>query len=411
MLGGMRDSGGRDGLGEELADFRGRVQELQAARSLPPDQRLQALEAALFELRYAADELWPRFQALARGTGSGGERREEQLLRALHQRLPLPVAVLDREGTIRRLNQSAAQLLGVGAGYATGRPLTGFVAPGDRAALRSQLAATARGDGDRSQVLGLLPGGVPVRMTMVALRPPGETRNSVLAVFQTPGNVPGPSPTPATADPAAELAEATRLTLLLDVLDDTAAALLTLRSAEPERVLGAVARELHGRVADWVVADAVTAEGKLRRCVVTAPAGPEAAKLAGDLLTQDPATCPLVAQAARDGHTCVQVRPQDVAGFGRDAEGSAVIARAGVVSLVCLPVPAPPGDPRGPAAAILTLFRTATGRAAGTASTAGTGATASAGAGGTAFGERPFSLSETGVLERVARHTALALDS
>ncbi len=397
----MRDSSGPDGLAEELADFRGRVHELQAARTLPPEQRLGALEAALFELRYAADELWPRFQALARGAGSGGERREEQLLRALHQRLPLPVAVLDREGTIRRLNQSAAQLLGVGAGYATGRPLAGFVAPGDRAGLRSQLAATARGDGDRSHVLGLLPGGVPVRMTMVALRPPGETRNSVLAVFQTPGTVPGPSPTATVSDPATELAEATRLTLLLDVLDDTAAALLTLRSADPERVLGAVARELHGRVADWVIADAVAADGTVRRQVVAAPAGPEAAKLAGDLQAQDPASCPLVAEAARGGRTSVQVRPQDVACFGRDAEGSAVIARAGVVSLVCLPVPAPPGDGRGPAAAVLTLFRTA----------AASGATGDTTGSTTPYGERPFSLSEAGVLERVARHTGLALGS
>ena len=56
---------------------------------------------------------------------------------------------------------------------------------------------------------------------------------------------------------------------------------------------------------------------------------------------------------------------------------------------------------RGPAAAVLTLFRTA----------AASGATGDTTGSTTPYGERPFSLSEAGVLERVARHTGLALGS
>lgn len=394
---------GWDELGEDLADFRGRVAELEAVRGLPPDRLARSLEAALIELRYAADHLWPRYEELVRRTRSGGGtgRQEEQLLRVLFQRLPLPVALLDREGTVRRLNHAGAQLLGVGAGYATGRPLAGFVDPADRAALRSQAAAVARGDGDRSIVVGLqVPGesGRPPghwQLTLAALRPPGETRNAVLTVFQTEGR--RGAPVSGRAAPGAEegalrheLSAATREAVLLDVLDEATTALLSVRSAAPGEVLGAVARALRGTVADWVIADAVDEGGALRRCAVVRPPGEDADGPAGAMEAQDPASCPVVVEAASGGVVTVRVRPEDAGCFGRDAQGRAMLTRAGVLSLVCLPVCRPPGSAGPAVSAVLTLFRSG-GRRSGAAAPG------------------PFSMPEAGVLERVARHTALVL--
>ncbi|MCA6095977.1 PAS domain-containing protein [Streptomyces sp. SCA3-4] len=386
--------GGPDGFGEELADFRARVRELEGVRGLPPDRRLRALEAALTELRYAADVLGPRHDELARRTRAGAVagRQEEQLLRALFQRLPLPVALLDRDGAIRRLNQGAARLLGVGAGYATGRSLTAFLQPADRPALRTQAAAVARGDGDRSIVVDLVPGdGAPGdrrQLTLVALRPPGETHHAVLTVFQAPGHgVPAPRPAAAGdgtgGDARRALSEATRETLLLDTLDEVTAALLTAGSREPAAVLEAVTRALRGTVADWAIADLVTEGGTLRRIAVAAPAAAGGDGAAAAVLAQDPASCPVVVEAAAGGVVTVRVRPEDAACFGHDEEGTALIARAAVASLVCLPVRRPA---EAAVAAVLTLFRT-----------------------GEPGGPGPFSMPEAGVLERVARHTGLAL--
>ena len=60
----------RDEFGEELADFVRRVAELRTTRSLPPQERLTALDTSLFELQYVADELWPRYERLVRGDTS-----------------------------------------------------------------------------------------------------------------------------------------------------------------------------------------------------------------------------------------------------------------------------------------------------------------------------------------------------
>ncbi|MFI9201102.1 PAS domain-containing protein [Streptomyces sp. NPDC053048] len=391
--------GDRDELGEELRDFRDRVRELEGLRGLPPDRQPPVLEAALIELRYAADALWPHYEDLARrtGAGAGTARREEQLLRALFQRLPLPVALLDHDGTVRRLNQEAARLLGVGAGYAAGRSLASFLQPPDRAALRTQTAAVARGDGDRGTTVRLLTAdhgeGGRWQLTLVALRPPGETRNAVLAVFQAPGHH-GPVPPPpragagAAGDTGDRLSAAMREAMLLDMADEATTALLTARSGSPTEVLEALAGALRGTAADWAVADLVEDSGTLRRCVVAAPEGARRDGTAAAVRAQDPAGCPVVVEAAAGGVVTVQVRPEDAGRFGRDAEGNTLISRAGVVSLVCLPVRRGAGSPESRVAAVLTLLRT--------------------GAGG-AGGRGPFSMSEAGVLERVARHTGLVL--
>ena len=372
-----------DESGEELADFVQRIAALKNARAVPESDLPAVLDAALFELDHAASHLWPLYERLA-STGASSpppaDRMEQQLLRAMFQRFPLAVALVDRETVVRRMNFAATGLTGVRAGYATGRALTGFLAHADRAAFRSQVAAVARGEGDRSLVVRQQQDPeARVRATLTALRPSNEPRIVVLVVLQ-PADARSGAPRGATAadvvSEVPDLTEATRHAVLTDLLDSMTSTLLTTAPGAPDTVLERAAEVLHGQFADWVVAEA--GGTRLRRVSVLGP--PDGDPLAGALAKQDPAGCPLVLEAARAGSMIVKVRPENLDEFGQDPSGDPVLLRADVTSLVCVPVTDGGG---GAVRGVLTLFRT---------------------------GPRPaFSMAEAQAVDRMARHIALAM--
>ncbi|MFC8918539.1 PAS domain-containing protein [Streptomyces sp. NPDC057116] len=373
-----------DEFGEDLADFVRRVGELRSARALPPGEQQGVLDAALFELQHAAESLWPRYERLAARApdGTPADRQERQLLKTLFQRLPLPVALVDRDTVVRRMNVAATGLTGVRAGYATGRPLAGLLVSGDRGPLRTQAAATARGEGARSLTVRLQQRpDEPVRASLVALPLPGEPQPTVLVVLQ-PG-VSGPA-APAAGGVAGrrlvrpDLAEATRRAGMLDLVDAMACALLACPPGDAEAVLRAASRVLHGRFAEWVVADTAGARS-WHRAVVLGPPDAARAPLVEEVARQDPAGCPLVMEAARGGSASLQVRPEDVLAFGEDASGAPVLVRAEVSSLLCVPLPLEGGGVAG----VLTLLRTGAGRA--------------------------FSMAEGQAADVMSRHIALAM--
>ncbi|MER5219454.1 GAF domain-containing protein [Streptomyces flaveus] len=368
-----------DEFSEELEDFVRRVAELKAARSVPSGDLQTVLDAALFELDHVAGQLWPWYERLSSGgtaNGSSTDRQEQQLLRAIFQRLPLPVALMDRETVVRRLNHAATQFTGVRSGYATGRPLTGFLAHADRAAFRSQVAAVARGEGDRSLTVHLQQRpSASVRATLTALRTSGEPRTSVLMVLQPAGaRVPTGEGAPR---PLPDLAETTRHAAQLDLVDAMSTALLAEPAKTRAAVLEQAARVLHGRFADWVVAD----EGAARLCRMTVlgPTDRPGAQIE-DLQAQDPAACPLVVEVARGGSTALQVRPEDPDAFGKDASGAPVLISANVTSLLCVPLTV-----NGTVQGVLTLFRCGARLA--------------------------FSMAEAQTLDMMSRHIALALQN
>ncbi|MET9365707.1 PAS domain-containing protein [Streptomyces sp. NPDC006632] len=366
-----------DDFGDELADFVRRVGELRTARARPVGEHSVVLDAALFELQHVAEQLWPRYERMASGSGGASreERQERLLLKALFQRMPLPVVLVDRETVVRRLNFAATGLTGIRAGYATGRPLAALLTPGDRAAFRSQAAAVARGEGDRGLMVRLQQRPEEALLaTLTALRPPGEPQPAVLVVFQAGsarGSAAAPPP-PKTPD----LAESTGHAELMDLMDAMASALLQLPSGARESILTRAARVLCGRFAEWVVADLV--DGGLRRVVCLGPKGPAAAPLLHAMAGQEPASCPVVLEAARAGNGVLQVQPEDIDGFGHDPTGTPVLARAEVSSLMCVPLGAP-----GPVTGVVTLFRTGSAR--------------------------PFSMAEGQAVDVMSRHIDLAM--
>ena len=402
-LSGMADV---EEYGAELADFRRRVDELRTARTHAPTDRSAALDAALFELQHAAEVLWPRYEELAaagKRAGGHGDAHEQQLLRALFQRLPVAVVLMDGDAVVRRMNMAATQLFGLRAGYAAGRALTGSLAHEGRAKFRSQAAAVSRGEGARSVRVDLLRPPEPadgagrrndaLRVTLTALRPPQERRNAILAVFQTAGEGPtapavSGAPPVQQDTPRPDPDDMTRQAELLDLVDDMAASLLSAPPV-PEAVAAVAADVLHGRFADAVVVDLGDKRHTLTRSAVRAGTG----EVRGAISAQCPATAPLVVEAVERGSGGLQVRLEDPEAFGRDDSGTPVLVRAGVSSLICAPMAT--GD--GPEAARPNASDNGAGTVVGALTLLRTGS------------RRAFELAEAGAVDRMARHIALAL--
>src|SRR5215469_15065937 len=134
--------------GSDAGDLKERAAALRQASRLPQADPATLLDAALAELDGAVEAL---AEANGGAAGSAGPGRalsslhsERRLLHAVFTAAPLPLYVVDIDGTVLRANSAACEVLGVGPGYATGKSLTALIEPAARAAVRSQLVAVAR---------------------------------------------------------------------------------------------------------------------------------------------------------------------------------------------------------------------------------------------------------------------------
>src|SRR6185312_16306349 len=143
----MQDLSGAPGSESEIAAFRARSGALRQSAALPGAPLPQLLEAAA-RLRAEA--------VPAGDQGADTTDAERRLLRAMFASAPVPMFLLDRDGTVRRANVRAGELLGAGTGYATGKALTAFVDLPSRAAVHSQLAAVVRTGKGRRVACSLL---------------------------------------------------------------------------------------------------------------------------------------------------------------------------------------------------------------------------------------------------------------
>ena len=144
----MPQSPGRPGLESEISGLAERRGQLRQAASLPGAQLPQLLEAAFAELDGAIDALTALRAQTAAGSATdrlaAGQQGDRRLLQAVFQEAPVPLFLLDRDGTVRRANRRAGHLLGFSPGYATGKPFTAFVELPARAAVQTHLAAARR---------------------------------------------------------------------------------------------------------------------------------------------------------------------------------------------------------------------------------------------------------------------------
>src|SRR5215469_16174048 len=192
---------------ETLADLSSRRDALRQAAGIPGADPRSLLEAALTELDGAIDVLAdsPSGDAAADDAGTDGlpaaARAERRLLQAAFQQAPVPLFLLEQDGTIRRANNKAAELLGSPPGYATGKALTAFVDMPARAAVQTQLAAVARTGKPRQTGSRMLTASGPADVTMAAaaIDLPGDPL--LIIVTAAPG--PAHAAAPAAAAPEA----------------------------------------------------------------------------------------------------------------------------------------------------------------------------------------------------------------
>src|ERR1700742_744456 len=202
----MPPSGAPEPPESELADLAARRDALQQAAGLPGARLQPLLEAAFAELDGAIDALTTLPAQAARRPAAPSEqtRAERRMLRAVFQEAPLALFLLERDGTVRRINNQASGIIGSRPADAAGKPFTVFVDLPSRATIQTNLAAAARTGRARQTRVGLLSedGVIQVRLTVEPITLPEDA--SVLLVAATP-DIPAEAP----ATPAAPAKPAT----------------------------------------------------------------------------------------------------------------------------------------------------------------------------------------------------------
>jgi PAS domain S-box-containing protein len=135
---------------EAVTDIAARRDALRQSAGLPGADLRTLVDAALTELDAAIEAAGALPEAAGGRTDQAAEvlpesvRAERRLLHAVFQQAPVPLFLLEQDGTIRRANNKAAELLGAPSGYATGKTLAAFIDLPGRAAVQTQLAAALR---------------------------------------------------------------------------------------------------------------------------------------------------------------------------------------------------------------------------------------------------------------------------
>jgi serine phosphatase RsbU (regulator of sigma subunit)/PAS domain-containing protein len=350
----------------ELADLAGRCEALRQAAAMPGADPRVLLDAALAELDGAVEVLTKLAEAAPEQTASAGTPEslgaERALLRAVFQHAPAPLFVLEQDGTIRRANGRAGDLIGAPPGYATGRPLTAFVDLPSRAAVMSQLAAAARTGTARQADCRLLGPTGPFDATLTAdvitLQDGTRllvvtARTAAMATAPTPKGTKGTKGTKRTK--AAKEAEGLvrAMTRRMDMVTAVTRLLLDNSTFSEAVTLQRCARLLAGEIASWVIVD-MEREGVLRRQFVIGPPDGPAQELARKVRSLDPQPGSVPGQVHSAGSSAVLAHADDPAILGTAPDGTPLLMLLGATSLLSVPI-----TDGGTSYGALTLTRTA----------------------------------------------------
>jgi serine phosphatase RsbU (regulator of sigma subunit)/PAS domain-containing protein len=342
---------------ESLSDLTQRRDALRQAAAIPGSDAPALLDAVLTELDGAIEaltELDGTIETLALaqapGDGQSGDgaaevvRAERHLLYTAFQQAPVPLLLLELDGTIRRANARAADLLGVPAGYSTGKALAVFTDPSSRAALRTHLAAVVRsGKPRQARVRLLMPGG-PADVQVTADRVTVHGEVPLLEVALITGQPPAEAARPgqrsrgvAVKPPAGAHDEAIRaMARRMDMITSVTRLLLDNSSFSEAVTLQRCARLLASELASWVVVD-MERGGQLRRQFAIGPRnggtdGP--ARAVRDADPQPGSVSPQVHAARKP----VLLAHADAEAFGAGPDGIALLLSLGATSLLCVPI-------------------------------------------------------------------------
>ncbi|MCO5974663.1 SpoIIE family protein phosphatase [Actinoallomurus soli] len=374
----MSDQQETQSLIQDTAKLKIRLSELRSAAALPDADSGPLLEAALVELELAVAALGAtgdgRASAEARSEAAESERR---MLRTVFQDAPVPLFLLERDGTVRRVNRQAGALLGSSAGYLTGKPFPVFCDMATRAAVGSHIAGVFHsGQRRRTRVRFLSKHGpVFADVTLARIWVSGEPEPLVVAATA-----------PATKEPDAQEAApevsatddaVATVVHRMDVLATATGMLLEDDSLTESVAVRRSARLLAAELADWVIVD-VERNGTLRRQVVMGPDDERRTQIARMLENVHPGPGSLPSLVYDSGQSVLQAHIDDLRTLGTTEGDLPVCGLMEASSLICVPL-----DDGERTLGTLTL---------------------------TVSGEQgPFDLMDLGLVERLARNLALVI--
>jgi serine phosphatase RsbU (regulator of sigma subunit)/PAS domain-containing protein len=337
-----------DGSYADLGDLPGRRDALRQAAAMPGADPRALLEAAFVELDAAVevlDKLAETDLGEATPTGPADSLSVERaLLRAVFQHAPAPLFVLEPDGTVRRANGRAGQLIGAPPGYATGRALTAFVDLPSRAAVKSQLAAAARTGTARQVECRLLGPDGPVDATLTAdviTMQDGARLLVVTAADPAPGGRGAGKASRERAGsgevrpPRDDIVRA--MTRRTDMVTAVTRLLLDNSTFSEAVTLQRCARLLAGDVASWVIIDIERAD-LLRRQFVIGPQDQAAQELARKVRTLDPQPASAPGQVHAAGTSVVLAHADDAGILGTTEDGTPLLMLLGATSLISVPI-------------------------------------------------------------------------
>lgn len=367
-----------DSLRSEVAALETRVGELRSAALLPDADRDALLEAALADLEQAVAALRAaraeHASVRARGAAADGERR---LLRTVFQDAPVPIFLLERDGTVRRVNRQAGELLASSAGYLTGKPFPRFCDLATRATVGSHIAGVFHSGRRKRARVRLLSGHGPVEVdvTFARIWVSGEPDPLVVAATAPSMREPAvqdlPQQVTATNDMVATVVHR------MDVLATATGVLLEDGSFTESVAVRRCARLLAAELADWVLID-LQRDERLLRQVVIGPEDERSNEIARMLEDVDPTPGTLPATVHMSGRSVLQAHLDDLGTLGVSPAGPPVCGLIEASSLMCVPL-----DDGEQCHGTLTLA---------------------------VSGEQgPFDLMDLGLVERLARNLALVM--
>ena len=335
--------------GETLAELAARRDALRQSAGVQGADPRSLLEAALTELDGAIDALTGAGAGGGPGDVEGAEglpaaaRAERRLLQAVFQQAPVPLFLLEQDGTIRRANNKAAELLGSPSGYATGKALTAFVDMPARAAVQTQLAAVARTGKPRQASCRIVTanGTADVTMAAAAVELPGDP--PLLMVAAAPGAQPPAVPEAETKAAAktgkrAPADQAIRsMTRRMDMVTAVTRLLLDNSTFSEAVTLQRCARLLAGELADWVIVD-IERGGQLRRQFATGLRNGQADQLARTVRSVDPDPESVPWQVHASGKSVLLADVDEPRALGAGPDGTPLLMMLGAVTLICVPI-------------------------------------------------------------------------
>ncbi len=324
----------------DAAGLKSRAEGLRQAARLPRAEPALLLDAALAELDAAVEALDRADDSGENGErdGEGRAHADRRLLHAVFTAAPMPLYVVDRDGTVLRANTAAGELLGAGPGYATGRALPSLVEPAARAALRSKLAAAWRTGAGARVLCGVLGGDavVPSELVIEPLAVRGEVDRLLVGVVKNPsrpGKARGAAGADASRDDDAVAAEVRRH----DLLAEAARLLLEATTVSESVLLQRSARLLSGAIATWAIID-LRRRGELRRHYVAGPDDQESAGLAQVAAAADPPPGSVPQQVAESGQALLLSHVADELALGPTTDGLPLLTLLDAASVLAVPV-------------------------------------------------------------------------